>query len=582
MSGEEEKTRVKKIAIVGCSDTKDQAPFNDASWEIWGVNNLFHHIPRYDRWFEIHNLTKDSDGAWKRRGSSNFRGQDINAYVADLAKMKCPIYMQQHWDDIPTSTPYPLEEAKNRFGSIMGWYNNGTPEGLDEAKLNRQLYGTNTVTYMILLAIMEGATHIGVYGVDMAVDCLAPETRILTADLRWIPCADVKVGDEIIGFDENSTDGDGSTRRWRKTTVKQAATVMNHCYRILFEDGTSIIASENHGWLTHGENINRWKTTKELFTNHHREGKPTRILKVVQPWEEEKSWNIGYLSAAFECEGFIGQSERKGKFTGSHGFHVAFSQKENVMYSKVIELLDAYGFAYSIQEAKGCKTVEIRGGKAENMRFLGIVRPQRLLDKFCAEKLGELQSIKDLAVVGIEDLGIRETIGIETTTKTIIAEGLASHNTEYHYQRPSCEFALGIAFGLGIKIYIPPQADLLKTVHLYGFEERLNDEWHEKLKKMDESMANRQNKASGEMETARSIIDRSDGAHRIIAFIRDTISKTPTIEDITTALNNAENDVKIQTSQAKAEFDKGYSAQQQYIGARQASKEIIKIWGTIR
>jgi hypothetical protein len=321
---ENEGKQVKKIAIVGCSDSKDLAPFTDAEWEIWGVNNLFHHITKYDKWFEIHNLTKDSDGNWQRRGQVNFRGQNINDYVNDLAKIKCPIYMQQHWDNIPTSIPYPLEECKKRFGSIMGWFNNEAPEGLTDEQLNRKLYGTNTVTYMILLAIMEGATHIGVYGVDMAVD------------------------------------------------------------------------------------------------------------------------------------------------------------------------------------------------------------------------------------------------------------------TEYHYQRPSCEFALGIAFGLGIKIYIPPQADLLKTVHLYGFEERLNDEWHEKLKKMDESMLNRQNKSTGEMDVAKSIIDRSDGANRIIAFMRETLKVNPSIEDITTALLNAENDVKIQTAQAKAQFDKGYSAQQQYIGARQASKEIIKIWGTIR
>lgn len=321
---ENEGKQVKKIAIVGCSDSKDLAPFNDKDWEIWGVNNLFHHISKYDRWFEIHNLTKDSEGNWKRRGQSNFRGQDINAYIKDLANLKCPIYMQQHWDDIPTSTPYPLDEIKKKYGSIMGWYNEDAPEGLDDERLNRKLYGTNTVTYMILLAIMEGATHIGVYGVDMAVD------------------------------------------------------------------------------------------------------------------------------------------------------------------------------------------------------------------------------------------------------------------TEYHYQRPSCEFALGIAFGLGIKIYIPPQADLLKTVHLYGFEERLNDEWHEKLKKMDESMGNRQNKASAEMEGAKSVIDRSDGANRIIAFMRETLNGNPTIEDITARLADAERDVALQLQQAKAQFDKSYSAQQQYIGARQAEKEIIKIWGTIR
>ncbi len=39
---------------------------------------------------------------------------------------------------------------------------------------------------------------------------------------------------------------------------------------------------------------------------------------------------------------------------------------------------------------------------------------------------------------------------------------------EYAAQRPSCEYLLGIAVGMGVKVYVPPQSDLLKTSALYG------------------------------------------------------------------------------------------------------------------
>jgi hypothetical protein len=56
--------------------------------------------------------------------------------------------------------------------------------------------------------------------------------------------------------------------------------------------------------------------------------------------------------------------------------------------------------------------------------------------------------------------------------------------TEYEAQRPSCEFWLGVAAGMGIKVFIPNKADLLKTRFLYGFEEKQQDSWREKLERI--------------------------------------------------------------------------------------------------
>lgn len=145
---------VKRVAIVGCSDTKNLAPYNDPSWEIWAMNNAFGHIKKADAWFEIHPV-KCVNGKYFRRKlirpgifewSPEFRGQEMLSYLKAIAALDCPVYMQQHWDIVPKSVPYPLEEITASFGR----------------------YFTNSVSYMIALAIKQGAKEIGCWGVDMA------------------------------------------------------------------------------------------------------------------------------------------------------------------------------------------------------------------------------------------------------------------------------------------------------------------------------------------------------------------------------------------------------------------------------
>ena len=45
-----------------------------------------------------------------------------------------------------------------------------------------------------------------------------------------------------------------------------------------------------------------------------------------------------------------------------------------------------------------------------------------------------------------------------------------ANDSEYQGQRPSCEYFIGLAEGMGIKVYIPQASDLLKCTQLYGFE----------------------------------------------------------------------------------------------------------------
>lgn len=125
-----------RIAICGFAPPSYKlAPYNDPEWEIWGLNHLYTEIPRWDRWFEIHDQFEIDHWEW------------MKAQPADK-----PIYMNKPLAEIPGCVVYPLQKVLDRFGN----------------------YFTNTVSYMIALAILEieakgdSENIIGLYGVDMA------------------------------------------------------------------------------------------------------------------------------------------------------------------------------------------------------------------------------------------------------------------------------------------------------------------------------------------------------------------------------------------------------------------------------
>lgn len=126
----------RKVAIVGyASSSKDKAPFNDPTWEIWGINDLYLDIPRYDRWYQIHDevICRSKD----RRDPNHWEW---------LRACKKPVFMQDTHPEILNSQKFPLREIVAKFG----WR-----------------YFTNSVAYMIAHALYEGVDELGVFGVDM-------------------------------------------------------------------------------------------------------------------------------------------------------------------------------------------------------------------------------------------------------------------------------------------------------------------------------------------------------------------------------------------------------------------------------
>jgi hypothetical protein len=66
-----------------------------------------------------------------------------------------------------------------------------------------------------------------------------------------------------------------------------------------------------------------------------------------------------------------------------------------------------------------------------------------------------------------------------------------AHDTEYATQRPSCEYFVGWAQALGIKVYIPPESDLMKTLFHYGYETEAQQVFFEKLNSRKQDLRNK-------------------------------------------------------------------------------------------
>lgn len=138
-----------KVAVVGYTKSREETPWDDEEWEIWGCNNLwkFIDVEKATGWFDLHDLpTIRSD----KEHDSWLRTAPLPVFVWDP---------QPEW---PNAIAYPRAEILDAFGEFSGGR-----------------YFTNSISWMIAMAlshlILAGEdgkppadAELGIYGVDMA------------------------------------------------------------------------------------------------------------------------------------------------------------------------------------------------------------------------------------------------------------------------------------------------------------------------------------------------------------------------------------------------------------------------------
>ncbi len=131
-----------KIAIVGFTGSRDQAPFEDGSFDIWGMNNL-HVLPgmkgrRFTAWFETHKreLLEHKD--------------NFGEHLRFLSNLSIPLIAMDasEWPEVPNVIQLPIDEIEKlgRFGS----------------------YQTSSPSWMVATAILAQPEEIHVYGIDFS------------------------------------------------------------------------------------------------------------------------------------------------------------------------------------------------------------------------------------------------------------------------------------------------------------------------------------------------------------------------------------------------------------------------------
>lgn len=124
----------RKIGILGTCPSRGMAPLDDLSWEIWTIGPGGKNSNRWDRLFEIH-----GNGYWP---------EGFREYLGELAEVKPPriIYTVDHMPDWEANVVIPKQQLFEKYGRT--WF-------------------TSSIVYAIALALEEGVTDLGLWGIDL-------------------------------------------------------------------------------------------------------------------------------------------------------------------------------------------------------------------------------------------------------------------------------------------------------------------------------------------------------------------------------------------------------------------------------
>ncbi|HEX3790098.1 MAG TPA: intein-containing Rv2578c family radical SAM protein [Pseudonocardiaceae bacterium] len=313
--------------------------------------------------------------------------------------------------------------------------------------------------------------------------CLAGETPVLMADGRTKPISDLVVGDRIYG-----TRLTGRYRRYEATVVLAHWSTEKPAYRIKLVDGTELVTSGDHRFLTE----RGWKHVTGTTTGADRRPHLTTGNKLMgtgsfgeQP-VLDADYRRGYLCGLLRGGGGAGYrdrvarfrltaapaevAERASRFLAEFGVDaehadavpelLAWPSEPNDLWhkgflagvfdarggrsSRVLRIRNAdpevvravlvgftrFGFAHTVEEsAKGLgpQVVRLNGGLTEHLRFFHTVDPADT-SKRTIDGLA-IKSGAALGVVSIEALNTTMPMyDITTGTGDFVANGVVSHN----------------------------------------------------------------------------------------------------------------------------------------------------------
>lgn len=292
------------------------------------------------------------------------------------------------------------------------------------------------------------AAGLGTTYEDLTGDyCVAPDTRVLRADLRWVRADELTEGTEIVAFDEEPPGGRGGRRKWRKAMVERSGRRNLNRRRIVTKSATVTVSDEHMFLCTQRGNSGgaRGAGLQARSENPETPGQGQRwvradrlqpgdqIVFLHAPWTTGTTHTHGYLKGIADGEGWVDKGDAK----------IGIAQNPGPVLDEIGESLASLGFEARLRGGNGGGRVKQWSiiGIGECLRFLGEVRPTRLLANADRIYLGRMiaggAKITDRptasVVLAVENQGVGPVVTLATSTRTLITEGLCSHNTQVNY-----------------------------------------------------------------------------------------------------------------------------------------------------
>jgi hypothetical protein len=275
--------------------------------------------------------------------------------------------------------------------------------------------------------------------------CLAPDTPVLTADLHWLPIGELRVGNELVACDEEPHRG---SRKMRTSTVLRVWRTEKPSFRIVLDDGTSVVCSADHRWLSKkSQDDAEWRS----IAGRARLKVGTWIRSVTDTWGDQ-TLDDAWLGGMIDGEGCLNARRKTG------GSSLTIAQREGVVLDRMDSICENRGYEYAVLlnnrsrvEAGRDPVYVVNVSSARSLfKVLGLSRPERFIDERWWEG-ARLPNNGWRKIVAIEPGPTTKLIDIETSTGTYIANGLVSHNSTYIQSR---QFTKIIRGGRGVRAFI--------------------------------------------------------------------------------------------------------------------------------
>lgn len=264
--------------------------------------------------------------------------------------------------------------------------------------------------------------------------CPTPDQRVLTAALEWKPAGDIRVGDELLGFDEQATEPGSSgkaRRRYRHAVVTHAEPVRRRIVRLEMADGSTVRASEEHPWLVAAKasRSQAWLPSARIAEDVAG-GRRRYMHKFIEPWAARGGWDDGWFSGILDGEGHL-------SFINRGGVQGGFAQKPGAVLDHALSVLASAGAPAPrlFASSSGVVQAQFVGGRRGVAGVLGAFRPRRLIDNFVAGLRSgafakQMEGVAEpLEIVRAWVEGEEEVAGLETSTRTYLCEGYGAHNS---------------------------------------------------------------------------------------------------------------------------------------------------------